>query len=186
MDVHTICLIGGTTLNCVLAFSISELLFLFFMLHDNPVFSFSAVPIPTISIRLQQLVSEHISSLQQLVSEQVNVKMSAIKFDIQNFDGVINFSRWQIRMNASWSRASWRKYYSGRRKSLKTWRKKLDRSRIRKSWQLFNFTSRTKCWMSFLRRKHHPRRGSDLRIIIWRSRWRIGWFWRMSLSSPHA
>jgi len=26
--------------------------------------------------------------------------MSAIKFDIQKFDGVINFSRWQIRMNA--------------------------------------------------------------------------------------
>ena len=28
------------------------------------------------------------------------MKMSAIKFDIQKFDGVINFSRWQIRMNA--------------------------------------------------------------------------------------
>ena len=26
--------------------------------------------------------------------------MSAIKFDIQQFDGVINFSRWQIRINA--------------------------------------------------------------------------------------
>jgi len=25
--------------------------------------------------------------------------MSAIKIDIQKFDGVINFSRWQIRMN---------------------------------------------------------------------------------------
>ena len=25
--------------------------------------------------------------------------MSAIKFDIQKFDGVINFNRWQIRMN---------------------------------------------------------------------------------------
>jgi len=25
--------------------------------------------------------------------------MSAIKFDIQKYDGVINFSRWQIRMN---------------------------------------------------------------------------------------
>jgi len=25
--------------------------------------------------------------------------MSAIKFDIQKFDGIINFSRWQIRMN---------------------------------------------------------------------------------------
>ena len=25
--------------------------------------------------------------------------MSAIEFDIQKFDGVINFSRWQIRMN---------------------------------------------------------------------------------------
>ena len=28
------------------------------------------------------------------------MKMSAIKFDIQKFDGVINFSMWQIRMNA--------------------------------------------------------------------------------------
>ena len=27
------------------------------------------------------------------------MKMSAIKFDIQKFDGVINFNRWQIRMN---------------------------------------------------------------------------------------
>jgi len=26
--------------------------------------------------------------------------MSAIKFDIQKFDGVINFSKWQIMMNA--------------------------------------------------------------------------------------
>jgi len=30
---------------------------------------------------------------------KVNLKMSAIKFNIQKFDGVINFSRWQIRMN---------------------------------------------------------------------------------------
>ena len=37
---------------------------------------------------------------QQVVSEQDNLKMSAIKFDIQKFDGVINFSRWQIKMNA--------------------------------------------------------------------------------------
>ena len=28
------------------------------------------------------------------------MNMSAIKFDIQKFDDVINFSRWQIRMNA--------------------------------------------------------------------------------------
>ena len=28
--------------------------------------------------------------------------MSAIKFDIQKFDGVTNFSRWQIRMNYSY------------------------------------------------------------------------------------
>ena len=27
------------------------------------------------------------------------MKISAIKFDIQKFDGTINFSRWQIRMN---------------------------------------------------------------------------------------
>ena len=27
------------------------------------------------------------------------MKMSAFKFDIQKFDGVINVSKWQIRMN---------------------------------------------------------------------------------------
>ena len=31
---------------------------------------------------------------------KVNVKMSAIKFDIKKFDGVINFSIWKIKMNA--------------------------------------------------------------------------------------
>jgi len=44
MDVHTICLIGRITLNCVLSFCTSEyLLFLlfFFTLHDDPAFLFS-------------------------------------------------------------------------------------------------------------------------------------------------
>ena len=35
-----------------------------------------------------------------LWQSKVGMKMFAIKFDTQRFDGVINFSRWQIRMNA--------------------------------------------------------------------------------------
>ena len=33
-------------------------------------------------------------------------------------------------------RAGWKKYYSGERKGLKTWKKKLGRSWMRKPWQL--------------------------------------------------
>jgi len=38
MDVHKICLISGTALNCVLIFSTSE--YIFFTLHDNTAFLF--------------------------------------------------------------------------------------------------------------------------------------------------
>jgi len=44
------------------------------------------------------------------------VKMSAIKFDIQKFDGVINFSRWQIRMNAILTQSRLKKALLGREK----------------------------------------------------------------------
>jgi len=47
---------------------------------------------------------------------KVNVKMSAIKFDIQKFDGVINFSRWQIRMNAILTQSGLKKALLGREK----------------------------------------------------------------------
>jgi len=58
VGIHTICLIGGSTLNCVLAFSTSKYLFLFFFtLHDDLAFSFSIVLIPTIDIRAYQLVT---------------------------------------------------------------------------------------------------------------------------------
>ena len=53
-------------------------------------------------------------------------------------------------------RAGWRKHYSGMRKILKTWRNKLGRSLIRKSWRPFSFSWRTKCLMSFLQRKQYP------------------------------
>ena len=60
IDVHTIYLIGGTKLNCVLAFTpfdILSLLLFFFMLHDNLTFSFSAASTPTIDIRAYQFVA---------------------------------------------------------------------------------------------------------------------------------
>jgi len=110
--------------------------------------------------------------------------MSAIEFNIQKFDGVINFSRWQIKMNAILTRARWRKHYSGKRKSLKIRRKKLDRSSMKKPWQLFSFAWRIKCWMSFLQRKQHPRCESDFRIIIWRSHGESVDSEAASLSSP--
>ena len=50
----------------------------------------------------------------------VKLKMSAIKFDIQKFDSVINFIRWQIRMNAIWTQRGLKKTLLGSEKSLKT------------------------------------------------------------------
>ena len=48
------------------------------------------------------------------------MKMSAIKFDIQKFDGVINFSSWQIRMNAILTQSGLKKTLLEKEKSLKT------------------------------------------------------------------
>jgi len=59
--------------------------------------------------------------------------MSSIKFDIQKFNGVINFSRWQVRMNAILNQSGLKKALFGREKSLKTCRKKLGMSWMRKS-----------------------------------------------------
>ena len=44
------------------------------------------------------------------------MKMYAIKFDIQKFDGVINFSRWQIRMNTILTQSGLKKALLGREK----------------------------------------------------------------------
>ena len=54
--------------------------------------------------------------------------MSAIKFDIQKFDGVINFSMWQIRMNVILTQSGLKKALLGRDKKPqdmkeKTWQK---------------------------------------------------------------
>ena len=55
VDVYKICLIGETTLNCVLAFSFSKYLIfssLFLHVARRSDFSFSAASIPTIDIRV--------------------------------------------------------------------------------------------------------------------------------------
>ena len=44
------------------------------------------------------------------------MKMSAIKFDIQKFDGIIIFSRWQIRMNVILTQNGLKKALLGREK----------------------------------------------------------------------
>jgi len=47
---------------------------------------------------------------------KVNVKMFVIKFDIQKFDGVINFSKWQIRMNVILTKSGLKKVLLKRKK----------------------------------------------------------------------
>jgi len=42
--------------------------------------------------------------------------MFAIKFDIQKFDDIIKFSRWQIRMNAILTQSGLKKALLGRKK----------------------------------------------------------------------
>ena len=49
--------------------------------------------------------------------------MSAIKFDIQKFDGVINFSRWQIRMNVILTQSKLKKALLGREKKSQDMKK---------------------------------------------------------------
>ena len=44
------------------------------------------------------------------------MKISAINFDIQKFNGVINFSKWQIRMNAILTQSGLKKAILGREK----------------------------------------------------------------------
>ena len=42
------------------------------------------------------------------------MKMPAIKFDIQKFDGIINFSMWQIRINAILTQSGLKKALLGK------------------------------------------------------------------------
>ena len=56
------------------------------------------------------------------------MKISAIKFDIPKFDGVINSSRWQIRMNAILTQSGLKKALIGREKKPQDMKEKLGRS----------------------------------------------------------
>ena len=58
--------------------------------------------------------------------------MSAIKFDIQKFDGVINFSKWQIKMNTILTHSGLKKALLGREKKPQDLKEKLGRSWMRK------------------------------------------------------
>jgi len=60
------------------------------------------------------------------------VKISAIKFNIQKFDGVINFSRWQIRMNIILTQSGLKKAPLKKEKKPENMKKKLCRSWMRK------------------------------------------------------
>jgi len=122
MDVHMICLIGETTLYCVLVFFYFE-------------------------ISSSSLLIRARSTWRCLRSSSI--------FKSSMMSSISAGSR--LWWTSSLPRARWRKHYSGGRKSLKTWSKKLGKSWMRKPWQLFNFAWRTKCWMNFLRRNQHSR-----------------------------
>ena len=157
MDVHTVCLINGTTLYYVLAFYTSEYLLPFFTRCSSILCLFScAAPAigregTTIGIRARSTWRYLCSSLIFRSSMVSSISAGG-----------------RLGWTPSWPRASWRKYYWRWRKSLKTWKKKLDRSWMREPWWLFSFAWQTKSWMSFLRRKQHSRCGSDFRTIIWK------------------
>ena len=152
MDVHTICLIGGTILYCVLAFYLLQNIFFFsssrylsrlcglFPLR-HPSRSGCGGVLPWIH---NNWYLAYILFPNNCYKSMINMKVSVIKFDIQMFDGVINFSWWQIRMNAIFIQSGLKKKYCSRgRKSLKTWKKKLGKSWMRKPWRLFSFAWRT-------------------------------------------
>ena len=52
------------------------------------------------------------------------MKKSALKFDIQKFDGAINFSIWQIKMNATLTQSGLKKALFGIKKKLHVTKKK--------------------------------------------------------------
>jgi len=149
VNVHTICLISGTMLNCVLAFYTSEYLLLFFFsllidhvllplrhpsdwLWGNPFhknwYQSIQIVIIIIGIRVE-------SMWRYLRSSSIfkSLMVSSIS------------AGGRLGWTPSWPKAGWRKSYSGGRKSLKIWRKKLDMSWVRKPWWLFSFVWWTKC-----------------------------------------
>ena len=87
MDVHTICLIGGTTLYCLLAFYLlSSASLLHVALVDHLVCFRCTSPVDLVVV-----ISPEFTTIG--IRVKVNLKMSAIKFDIQKFDDIINFSK---------------------------------------------------------------------------------------------
>ena len=101
-----------------------------------------------------------------MVSEQSNLTMSTIKFDIQKFDGIINLSRWQIRMNAILIQSGLKKALLGREKKPQDMKEENWEEMDEKGLTVIQFYLTDKVLESFLRRKQRPRCDSDFRITI--------------------
>ena len=80
----------------------------------DPVVGASDLEITTIGIRAYRLF------INNWYQSKVNVKMFAIKFDIQKFDDIINFNRWQIRMNAILTQSGLKNSLLGREEKPQT------------------------------------------------------------------
>ena len=76
----------------------------------DPVVGASSPEITIIAIRAYRLFPNN------LYQSKVNLKISAIKLDIQKFNGVINFRRRQIRMNVILTQSGLKKALLGRKK----------------------------------------------------------------------
>jgi len=176
VDVKTTCLIGKTMLYCVLTFYTSKyLLSSLFLVARRSCFDSNAPH--------QRLIVGHNNWYHNIqfvfniwYQRKVNMKMSAIKFDIQYFDGVINFSRWQIRTNAILIQSGLKKALLGREKKPQYMKEKTWQKLNEKALTAIQFCLANEMLNGFSLEKHHPRCRSDLRITILRSRWRISWF----------
>jgi len=62
--------------------------------------------------------------------------MSVIKFDIQKFDSVINFSRWQIRMNATLIQSGLKKSLLGKEKKPENMKEETWQELDEKAWTI--------------------------------------------------
>ena len=86
-------------------FEISSSSLLHIVLGDRVVYFRCAIPIdPIVGTSPSEITTIDIRAYKLFFNNwyqsKVNMKMSAIKFDIQKFDVVTIFSGWQIRMNA--------------------------------------------------------------------------------------
>jgi len=81
------------------------------------------------------------------------LKMSAIKFNIQKFDDIINFSRWQIRMNAILIWSGLKKALLRREKKPQDMKGETWQELDEKALMAIQLCLAEKCWMSFLQRK---------------------------------